>query len=202
MKPVPAVASIAGMICTVLELRRYVLHPGARERLIELFDRELVETQEAVGLAVLGQFRDLDDPDAFVWLRGFADMDARRRGLKAFYGGPVWAEHADAANATMIDSDDVLLLRATTPLEHEPTRRITRSDAPVLTLTVHHFPLGTAVDAPPGAWVSEHAPNDYPPLPVREDAEVLVTLDDGRAPEAATRTQTFRLTPTSRSLLP
>ena len=65
--------------------------PRARETLIGLFDRELVESQETVGVAVLGQFRDLDDPDAFVWLRGFADMDARRRGLEAFYGGPVWA---------------------------------------------------------------------------------------------------------------
>jgi hypothetical protein len=190
------------MICNLVELRRYTLHPGTRESLIDLFDRELVETQEAVGMAVLAQFRDLADPDALVWLRGFADMDARRRGLEAFYGGPVWAEHAAAANATMIDSDDVLLLRATTPLEHLPSRRTTRSDAPVLTLSVHHFPLGAVVDAPPGAWISEHAPNNYLPLPVREDAEVLVRFGDDPTPEGAIRTERFRLTPTSRSLLP
>ena len=53
--------------CQVVELRRYALHPDDRETLIELFDRELVETQEAVGMDVLGQFRDLDDPDSFVW---------------------------------------------------------------------------------------------------------------------------------------
>ncbi|MFL1432362.1 MULTISPECIES: NIPSNAP family protein, partial [unclassified Nocardiopsis] len=77
----------------MVELRRYTLRPGRREELIGLFDAEFVETQEAVGMAVLGRFRDLDDADRFVWLRGFADMEVRRRGLEAFYGGPVWAEH-------------------------------------------------------------------------------------------------------------
>ncbi|MEZ2330034.1 NIPSNAP family protein [Mesorhizobium sp. RCC_202] len=94
-----------------MELRQYTLKPNRRETLIALFDREFVETQEATGMTVIGQFRDLDRPDMFVWLRGFEDMAARRRALTAFYEGPVWAAHKDAANATMIDSDDVLLLR-------------------------------------------------------------------------------------------
>ena len=190
------------MICHLLELRRYTLHPGTRETLIELFDGELVEPQEAVGMAVLGQFRDLDDPDAFVWLRGFADMESRRRGLEAFYGGPVWAEHRDAANATMIDSDDVLLLRAATPIAHDPHLRTVRSDAPVVTLTVHHLPPGATAAPPPGAWASHHAPNDFPALPVRDDAEVVAGLQDLPAPDGVLRTERFRLSPTSRSLLP
>ena len=95
----------------VVELRQYTLHPGRRDDLVELFEREFVETQEACGMRLFGQFRDLDDTDRFVWLRGFAGMDARAAALGAFYGGPVWKAHRDAANATMIDSDDVLLLR-------------------------------------------------------------------------------------------
>jgi hypothetical protein len=190
------------MVCTIVELRRYTLRPGARETLIELFDRELVETQETLGMAVLGQFRDLEDPDAFVWLRGFADMDARRRGLQAFYGGPVWAEHRDAANATMIDSDDVLLLRATASIEHDPRRRTTRSDSPIVTITVHHLALDASVEAPPGALVTERAANDFPALPVRENTNVVVTVGDDGADIPATRVEVFRLSPTSRSLLP
>jgi hypothetical protein len=96
---------------TVLELRQYTLVPGRRDELIALFDTHFLESQDAVGGRVLGQFRDLDDPDRFVWVRAFADMEVRRRALEAFYGGPVWAAHRDAANATMVDSDDVLLLR-------------------------------------------------------------------------------------------
>src|SRR5688572_25580775 len=57
--------------CPITELRQYTLHPGKRDTLIDLFDREFVETQEAVGMTLIGQFRDLDKPDRFVWLRGF-----------------------------------------------------------------------------------------------------------------------------------
>src|SRR5690348_11370989 len=96
---------------SVVELRQYTLRPGRREVLIDLFERNLLEPQESLGIHVLGQFRDLDQPDRFVWLRGFPDMTARARALTAFYDGPVWAEHRSAANATMLDSDDVLLLR-------------------------------------------------------------------------------------------
>ena len=96
----------------LIELRQYLLHAGQRDTLIDLFDREFVETQEAVGMDVLGQFRDPQRPDYFVWFRGFPDMTARHESLTAFYEGPVWARHRDVANATMIDSDNVMLLRA------------------------------------------------------------------------------------------
>lgn len=100
----------AGRCCPVVELRQYTLHPGTRETLIELFDREFVETQEAVGMQVIAQFRDIDRPDVFTWLRGFPDMDSRAASLSAFYDGPVWAAHREAANSTMISWDNVRLL--------------------------------------------------------------------------------------------
>src|SRR5262249_15317483 len=97
--------------CPVVELRQYTLVPGRREVLISLFERHFIESQEATGMIVIGEFRDLNNPDRFVWLRGFADMVSRARQLEQFYGGPIWKEHREAANATMIDSDNVLLLR-------------------------------------------------------------------------------------------
>src|SRR5450432_2088836 len=84
--------------------------PGLRDVLIELFEREFIESQEALGMTLVGQFRDLDNPDRFVWLRGFADMTIRAQALEAFYSGPIWRAHRAAANETMIDSDNVLLL--------------------------------------------------------------------------------------------
>ena len=102
----------------IVELRQYTLHPGKRDVLIDLFDREFVESQEALGMKVIGQFRDLDNPNRFVWLRGFRDMPSRAQALKDFYGGPVWKEHREAANATMIDSSNVLLLRPATHSEN------------------------------------------------------------------------------------
>lgn len=182
--------------CPVIELRQYSLHPGRRDDLIDLFDREFVETQEAVGLGVIGQFRDLDDSDRFAWLRGFASMDTRREGLQAFYGGPVWAAHRDVANATMVDSSDVWLLRPAWPGAGLAPQRARRAAPGARTL-----PPGVVVasvcrlrqpaDAvllqarrlqAPGAarrqgwYVTEPARNDFPRLPVHEGQPVLVHL--------------------------
>jgi quinol monooxygenase YgiN len=95
----------------VLDLRQYTLHPGRRDTLIEVFDESFVEGQEEQGMHVAGQFRDLDDPDRFVWLRGFADLPARAAALNGFYHGPVWKARGGEANATMLDSDNALLLK-------------------------------------------------------------------------------------------
>src|ERR1700730_16316001 len=97
--------------CPIVELRQYTLHAGQRDRLIDLFEREFIESQEALGISVIGQFRDRDDPNRFVWVRGFPGLAARGEALAAFYGGPAWQAHRAAANATMLDSANVLLLR-------------------------------------------------------------------------------------------
>ena len=57
------------MSSAVIELRQYKLHPGRRDELIALFEREFVETREADGIDLIGQFVALDDPDRFVLLR-------------------------------------------------------------------------------------------------------------------------------------
>jgi hypothetical protein len=177
----------------VVELRQYTLHPGRRDALIELFEREFVETQEALGMQVIGTFRDLDADDRFVWLRGFPDMSARGDALAAFYGGPVWQRHRDAANATMKDSDDVLLLRPARLLSGFAPPRAPRPPVGTRTLppglvVATLCPLAAPVDdaliarfdavvqahaavegAELVAWlVTETAPNNYPRLPVRE----------------------------------
>jgi hypothetical protein len=67
-------------------------------------------------------------------------MAACGEGLRAFYGGPVWAAHRDAANATMIDSDNVFLLR---PVDKQSRRDLdaSRRRAPgVASVTI--CPLG------------------------------------------------------------
>ena len=97
--------------CAVVDLRQYTVYAGQRDKLIEVFDEAFVEGQEAQGMHVSGQFRDLDDADRFVWLRGFTDLDARAAALKGFYYGPVWSARGQEANVTMKDSDDALLLR-------------------------------------------------------------------------------------------
>ena len=188
----------------VIELRQYTLYPGRRDDLIDLFEREFVESQEEVGMTLIGQFRDLDDSERFVWLRGFPDMEGRRRSLEAFYGGPVWQAHRQAANATMVDSDNVLLLRLEEDFptgERGPPEDAGPPGAGLVLCGVHRLtgpddPLSQrfrATVAPEFAraglplvaiLTTEPAPNDFPRLPVREGEQVLVWL--AVAPDLAT----------------
>lgn len=171
----------------IVELRQYTLHPGARETLIELFEREFVTGQEAVGIAVGGRFRDLDDPDRFVWLRSFPDMARRRSSLEAFYTGPVWREHRAAANATMIDSDDVLLLRGPGFAAPRGTRDVTASlchpsdPAAFDAYAARHLEPAHALHR------TEHAENDYPLLPVRTGEDVRLFFGPAEPPPCPTR---------------
>ncbi|WP_326690241.1 MULTISPECIES: NIPSNAP family protein [unclassified Streptomyces] len=184
---------------TVIELRQYTLRPGRRDEFIELFDQEFIETQEQTGMTVLGQFRDLDDPDRFVWLRGFRDMAARHQALTAFYGGPVWAEHGPQANAAMIDSDNVLLLR---PLSAEDGFAVSPAERPHTTVpapdrfvaaTVWSFPPGQpdgvelirdgllpvlhkTGPAPLAVLTTETAHNSFSRLPVRAGENVVAVF--------------------------
>lgn len=100
------------MTYKILELRNYLLKPNVLEHFIDYFEEHFIATQEAVKMQVLGQFRMIGDPDHFVWLRGFSDMETRLEGLQNFYFGPVWKKYGPTANAMMIDSDNVLLLRS------------------------------------------------------------------------------------------
>ncbi|MFD3451572.1 NIPSNAP family protein [Streptomyces sp. NPDC058691] len=169
----------------IVELRQYTLHPGGLGTLIPLFEREFVTGQEAAGIRVGGRFRDLDDPDRFVWMRAFPDMAARTRALEAFYGGPVWRAHRAEANATMIDSDDVLLLRG-------PGYRVP-DDAGLVVATVCHPADPARFTVPPAAHAvhrTEHAENSFPALPVRTGEDVVVwfaAYPDADAHRAAPR---------------
>ena len=182
----------------IVELRQYTLLPGQREVLIELFEREFVESQEELGMRVLGSFRDLDREDRFVWLRGFEDMRTRLRGLTAFYGGPVWAEHGPLANSTMSEFDDVLLLHTVTDLSL-PAKRNRSSGSSGLVISVHERALLSQLDPGLGLLASYAAINDFPALPVRQDVGVAVRI--GRDEPPITSLQVLRLEPTARSLL-
>ncbi|HEY5324316.1 MAG TPA: NIPSNAP family protein [Caldimonas sp.] len=199
--------------CRIVELRDYLLHPGQRDTLIELFDREFVEPQEAEGMRVIAQFTDLDRPDHFVWLRGFADRAARRAGLASFYGGAVWVRHRDAANATMIDASDVRLLRyarptwsLVTPVHPRPRAGsgvgppstvylldVCTLRAPVDPAWRRGFerellPLLVECGATPCAVLeTEPMENDYPRLPVRSGENVFAWLSRHANADAATR---------------
>jgi hypothetical protein len=126
-------------------------------------------------------------------------MPSRAVSLQAFYGGPVWQAHREAANATMIDSDNVLLLRpagadagfATPSTPRAPVGATVRSHARVLA-TIYYFAapiddafrrffddalapaLADAGVTPIARLETEPAENTFPRLPVRTGEHVFI----------------------------
>jgi hypothetical protein len=182
----------------VLELRQYKIFSGRRERMIEVFDGKLIEGQEEVGMRVLGQFRDLDDPNRFTWMREFPNMEARGRALTEFYTGPVWKAHRGEANPLLEDNDNVLLLRPAAPeltLATSGTRPKLGTEpvsSGLIVATIYYLwkdpaegftkffqtrlmPEFEKAGMPVrGAYVTEPTPNNFPRLPVRQHEKVFV----------------------------
>ncbi len=214
----------------VIELRRYAMRPGMRETLIELFEREFIETQEACGMVPIGHYRDLDDPDSFVWFRGFEDMETRRAALEAFYlQSDAWLANRNAANATMIDSDNVLLLRNAQLHSGFDLRGLVRdgidvSDSRLVAASIAMLDAPASEDFVRSVedrisklrecadriayFVTDRTPNDFPRLPVREGEWAVVVVGscaNSRAVDQWRRVlgdgwETLRLAPALRSL--
>lgn len=204
---------------TIFELRDYLMRPGGRDRLIEMFERLFIESQEAGGSRVVGAFRDLDRPDHFVWMRSFMDLETRPRALDAFYTSALWREQRNAANATMIDSDNVRMLHPVGAAMRLPRARagigVSNSARSMIVLEAFSLERGDAAlhaiaarDARfVAAFATEDSENNYPRLPVRTD-KAFVTMRRFELNETVTpiadmppALETFRLEPTSRSLL-
>ena len=184
----------------VVELRRYDIAPGQRDRFVRYFDAYFPEAFEQLDCMVFGQFEDRAAPTKFVWLRGYHDINARPIADAAFYYGPVWREHRARVNALFPgESDNVLLLRPLTPQTEIPVLpAVDPVDEP-------HGARGVAVAQifavkkgdeeafaqraqselkryegtgvhPAGVLVTLDVPNNFPQLPVRTDGPFLVWL--------------------------
>jgi len=184
--------------CNVLELRQYTLRPGTREPFIELFDNIFADPQDATGMTVIGEFRDLDRPNRFVWIRGFQDMPLRATELADFYKTDVWHAHRDEANASIDDSGNVLLLESASPalgfsnIPARPGAGDTHSREGLVVVTLYYTKtdnpgaFGTQFDRSLrrlaeahgartlAAYVSSSQDNNYPKLPVRTGEHLFV----------------------------
>ena len=165
--------------------------------MIDIFERELIEAQENAGVEVIGQFRDLDNPDRFVWLRGYPDMPTRPLTLEAFYTSATWKALRDEINEILVDYSNVLLLRPAWPgsgfaqrdraafeANRMPTALVTATICPFDSIPSDGFleffndtlnPTLAETGAPcVAAFVTESSANNYPRLPVREGEYMFV----------------------------
>ena len=172
----------------LIELRQYVLAPGRRERMVELFDTHFAEAQDALGLPILGQFRPVGNPDGLVWIRGFPDMASRPDLLGRFYGGDVWSEWGPEAIGYVVGFNNVQLLRVAAPeagvtvdldarpaLGNTAARGVVVATSYRLAQAPEEMLLQLCNEAARadggrllGFYVSDATPNNFPTLPIRE----------------------------------
>lgn len=183
--------------CAVVELRQYTLNPYKRETFINLFEDRFIESQEAVGINLIGEFRQVGMPNKFYWIRGFPSMPARAKALQAFYYGPVWRKYRNVANPMLLENDNVLLLK---PAHPGSGFRLSGKRPPIgdrvrpaglVVSTIYYLGSnsGTQFDgifekqirpivesdgaSIRGTFTSNRVPNNFPKLPIRSDANVF-----------------------------
>lgn len=183
----------------VIEIRNYLLKPGHRDKYIDAFKNKLLDTLNARGNYVLGQYRVKGENDHFVWIRGFDDMSSRKQALESFFSSAYWEKHKHIPGESLVGYTNVYLLK---PL---PIRVDKKSDAAgfnakwfgkpkgvtVVDFYVANEMLDQLVDLVSARydsliraagvkdisyWVSETSPNNYPSLPVFQDKNLLVTI--------------------------
>ncbi len=97
----------------IVEVRTYKIAPGRRAEFLEFFRTRSIPALHAHGMKVLGPMVDLEDPDAFVWLRIFPDLEARERMKDDFYEGPLWKEELEHIAMPMLASYSFALCETT-----------------------------------------------------------------------------------------
>ena len=93
----------------IVEVRKYTIKPGLRAKFVEFFETRTAPAQREEGMQVLGPLLDLENPDVFVWLRGFPSLEDRDRMKAAFYEGPLWTQEFEAIAMPMLERYEVIL---------------------------------------------------------------------------------------------
>lgn len=171
----------------VIELRNYLLKPKVRDKFRDYFKNHFVDSQNALGGYVLGQFTVKAKDNNFFWVRGFENMKTRSRFLPEFYYGETWKRFGSAANEMMLDSDNVYLLK---PLDESQTFRkdkVVKIDYYFakdnqLEQLIEFFQtryISFIEDSKTENitfWRSELAENDFPRLPAFQHKNLLVAI--------------------------
>jgi hypothetical protein len=92
----------------IVEMRTYKTKAGARERFLHLFETVSIPEHRRLGMPITGPFLSVEDPDTFVFMRGFPDMESREALKKGFYDGRVWKDQLERELMPLLESYDVV----------------------------------------------------------------------------------------------
>ena len=93
----------------IVEIRTYRTKPGRRADFVDLFEKRAGPTQVSLGMKLIGPLLDLENPDAFVWLRSFPSLEERDRLKEAFYEGALWKNELEVLVMPLLEDYSVVL---------------------------------------------------------------------------------------------
>lgn len=94
----------------IVEMRHYRTRPGMRERFLELFRAKSMPEHARLGMPIAGPFLDVENDDAFFFMRGFPDLESRDSLKAQFYEGKLWKEELEQVLMPMLAHYDVVVV--------------------------------------------------------------------------------------------
>lgn len=205
--PARAAQAVANSAPALFELRSYACQPGRRDILIRMFEQTFLDAYQSNGTRIIASFRHLDDPDRWVWIRGFHGTTQRGTALTAFYDSTASRKLAAQANATIREIHPALLLRepgvglsafatlgaAPAATAGMPTSRVVIDIYPLADKDIPAFAARFERDAAPAlavlggrpfaTLITDHRENSFPGQAVRGDTVfvALTRFADARA---------------------
>jgi len=180
-----------------LELRVYETKPDQRDRFLAHFEEHYLESQEAEGMRIWGQFRDVETEHNFVWMRGYAVLAERPASLMRFYTSALWYETSPKVGEMLaMKAKHVHFLGPITDADAFDDGLDRRDEAHDRGLVVVHLFATTSDAAPRIGWLREKLTpaleengartlglfrssdeeNNFPMLPYIEDEPALVWI--------------------------
>ncbi|MCE1200154.1 MAG: NIPSNAP family protein [Marinilabiliales bacterium] len=97
----------------ITEIRTYRVKPGHRKEFIEFFEQISVPAMKSFGIKIIGPFIDLENPNKFVWLRSFSNLEEREKMKTAFYESDIWKKEIERVVMPILDAYDFALCETT-----------------------------------------------------------------------------------------
>ena len=97
----------------IVEIRTYVLTPGAGAEFHRLVLEESLPMLERWGVHVVAAGPSLDNPDSYYLIRAYPSLAELERSQEAFYGSDEWREGPREAIVSLIERSISVVLPAT-----------------------------------------------------------------------------------------
>jgi len=94
----------------IIEMRTYKTKPGKRSQFLEIFRSKSIPAHTEIGMKILGPFLTIEDPDTFLFMRGFPDIRSRYPMKAQFYEGELWKRDLEGILMPMLDKYEVVLV--------------------------------------------------------------------------------------------